>query len=270
MFPFSVSATTVRLETVLGNVDVQLYDSAAPLTVANFLAYVRTGAYNGSFVHRSVPGFVIQGGGYIWDDLSGSVKKISAGNSITNEFSRDRSNVRGTIAMAKVGSDPNSATCEWFINLADNAENLDNQNGGFAVFGQVVGNGMSIIDAIASLTTVNAGGVFAELPLASVPASGIIKKENLVMVTSLSVLPDKPDMDRVFEYFEVTYPHYLAPSNAISASAGEYYYRYYPDTNAYLGAAGGTMYYLGALFNNQLTSLGSFEGWLARAAAAGF
>ncbi|HSV78711.1 MAG TPA: peptidylprolyl isomerase, partial [Ramlibacter sp.] len=67
MAPALAQATKVRLDTVLGPVDIELYDDAAPLTVANFLAYVRSGAYNNSFIHRSAKGFVIQGGGYTWD-----------------------------------------------------------------------------------------------------------------------------------------------------------------------------------------------------------
>ena len=75
------------------------------------------------------------------------------------------SNIRGTIAMAKLGGDPNSATSQWFINLADNSANLDTQNGGFTVFGHVTGNGMSVADAIAMLNRVNVGSPFDALPV---------------------------------------------------------------------------------------------------------
>jgi peptidyl-prolyl cis-trans isomerase A (cyclophilin A) len=185
--PMTLQATVVRLQTVLGVVDIELFDSEAPRTVANFLNYLNVGAYNNSFVHRSVPGFVIQGGGYIWDNAVG-VKQVVSASPIANEYSNTRSNLRGTIAMAKLGDNPDSATSQWFINLANNSSNLDNQNGGFTVFGRVTGNGMTVVDAISSLATVNAGGVFTNLPVLSIPASGNIGQAQLVMVTTAAVL----------------------------------------------------------------------------------
>ena len=188
LFPGVGTATTVRMQTSLGDVDIQLLDSAAPATVANFLNYVNSGAYNNSFIHRSIPGFVVQGGGFAWSDAGNGVYGIATNAPVVNEFSSSRSNVRGTIAMAKVGGDPNSATSQWFFNLADNSANLDSQSGGFTVFGQVVGNGMAVIDAIAALYRVDAGSPFDTLPLA-VPTTGTILKSNLVMVNNVSVLP---------------------------------------------------------------------------------
>ncbi|MCX7170494.1 MAG: peptidylprolyl isomerase [Proteobacteria bacterium] len=175
-------ATIVRLQTSLGIVDIQLLDAEAPLTVANFLSYVNSGAYNNSFIHRSVPAFVIQGGGYTWNSTTNSDTPIPAHPPVVNEFSSSRSNLRGTMAMAKVGGNPDSATCEWFINLADNSANLDTQNGGFTVFGRVMNNGMEIIDAIAALPTVNAGGAFDKLPLATPRTTINYQKSNLVML----------------------------------------------------------------------------------------
>lgn len=151
------------MQTALGDIGIELFDSAAPLTVANFMNYVNSGAYANSFIHRSVPGFIIQGGGYTWN---GSIPVAIAQNPpVVNEFDPSRSNVRGTIAMAKLSGDPNSATSQWFFNLADNSANLDYQNGGFTVFGQVIGNGMDVVDAIAALPVYNVGGAFTNLPL---------------------------------------------------------------------------------------------------------
>lgn len=184
----AVQATVVRLQTVLGVIDIELLDSGAPRTVANFLSYLNSGAYNNSFIHRSVTGFVIQGGGYVWDDDAVGVKQIVAAAPIANEFSNTRSNLRGTIAMAKLSGNPDSATSQWFINLADNSANLDNQNGGFTVFGRVTGNGMMVVDAISALMKANAGGDFTNLPVLSIPPSGNITKSQLVIVTTAAVL----------------------------------------------------------------------------------
>src|SRR5262245_2471294 len=148
--PASAFATTVRMSTSLGVIDIELFDAEAPATVANFLNYVTSGVYVNSFIHRSVPGFIIQGGGYGWDGSQNRYYNVPANPAVVNEYSPNRSNRRGTIAMAKLGGDPNSATNQWFFNLADNSANLDNQNGGFTVFGRVIGNGMQVVDAIAA------------------------------------------------------------------------------------------------------------------------
>jgi len=138
----------------LGNIDIQLLQRQAPLSVANFLNYVNAGTFNNTVIHRSEPGFIIQGGGFT---PSGTDITPPGTPTVQNEFSAQRSNVRGTVAYAKLGGDPNSATSEFFFNLSDtNASNLDNQNGGFTVFARVIGTGMSVADAIAALARVNA------------------------------------------------------------------------------------------------------------------
>lgn len=187
--PTHSHATTVRMQTALGAIDVVLFDSAAPLTVANFLNYMKSGAYNSSFFHRSVPGFIIQGGGYTFDGALNTVVTIPKNAPVKNEFSASRSNLRGTIAMAKLGGDPNSATSEWFINLADNSANLDSQNGGFTVFGQVTASSMAVVDAVAALQRVYVNDTFSDLPLISVPTSGSIQKSNLAIVNAVTRLP---------------------------------------------------------------------------------
>ncbi|MFA7279021.1 MAG: peptidylprolyl isomerase [Sterolibacterium sp.] len=189
--PAASLATTVRLQTTLGIIDIQLYDEAAPLTVANFLKYVDSGAYTNSFIHRSVPGFVLQGGGYTWNSTTNSVNVITVNPPVANEYSATRSNLRGTIAMAKTPGDPNSATNQWFINLGNNSANLDNQNGGFTVFGQVTDASMTVVDAIAALPIANAGSPFTELPLATPKAAtSAYQRSNLVMLDSVVKNPD--------------------------------------------------------------------------------
>ena len=164
MLPGDSRASVVTMETTLGNIDIELFDSVAPLTVTNFLNYVQGGDYVTSFFHRSVPGFIIQGGGFQYDN--GSFGRVPADAPVVNEFGL--SNVRGTLAMAKLGGDPDSATNQWFFNLADNAANLDSQNGGFTVFGRVLGNGMDVVDAIAALPRFNLTNIspaFTDVPL---------------------------------------------------------------------------------------------------------
>ncbi len=147
----SGEATTVRLQTNVGAIDIALYDAAAPRTVANFLAYVNSGRYVNSFVHRSDPTFVIQGGGFAWSDIAAAPFAIATFAPIANEFNSARPNKRGTIAMAKIGGDPNSATSQWFINLADNSASLNVDNGGYTVFGEITAGSMAVVDAIARL-----------------------------------------------------------------------------------------------------------------------
>ena len=135
----------IRFDSNLGKFDVLLTDNT-PLTNANFLAYADAGDYDNTFMHRLVPGFIIQAGGFsLADNLVGEVNR---NDPVQNE--PFNSNVRGTIAMAKLGGDPDSATNQWFFNLENNSENLDNQNGGFTAFGNVTADGMDVVDLLAS------------------------------------------------------------------------------------------------------------------------
>ena len=177
-----------RGATALGVVDVELFDSDKPETVGNFLLYVRSGAYSNSFLHRCVPGFVVQGGGFsVADPRStnrfSTFEELPNYGRLTNEYfvGPQQGNTFGTLAMAKVGGDPNSATSQWFFNLANNP-NLDAQNGGFTVFGRVLAStnlaeGTNVLRHFNTLST-NAGvvnlanllgsaySVFSDLPVA--------------------------------------------------------------------------------------------------------
>ena len=175
----------VQFSTALGDINVQLRPDVAPQNVANFLSYVNSGAYNGSFIHRSVPSFIIQGGGYT--DTTGTIAEIPTHAAVVNEY--NLSNVRGTLAMAKVGNDPNSATSQWFFNTADNSSTLNSQDGGFTVIGQVVDSqGLAVMDAINALQTINEGSPFDQLPVINY-SSGTPTASNLVTVNSIGEMP---------------------------------------------------------------------------------
>ncbi len=147
--------SAVRVATNLGTMDFILYNTATPQTVTNFLSYVNAAVnnYNGAVFHRSVSGFVVQGGGFKVQSAPNNFTAIPTTASPINE--PGISNLRGTVAMAKVGTNPNSATNQFFVNLGNNSSNLDNQNGGFTVFARVAGNGMTVADAMAALPTVS-------------------------------------------------------------------------------------------------------------------
>lgn len=186
-----LSAQTVRFRTSQGDILVQLLPESAPRTVQNFLNYVNRGAYNNSFIHRSVRGFVWQGGGFRWD--GNGVREIAQDPPVVNEFRV--SNTRGTLAMAKLGNNPNSATNQWFFNLANNASNLDNQNGGFTVFGRVADSAsLSVMDRIAALTVYNL--TFLHPAMDSTPLQNVtgstFQPRFLVTVESITVLRNPP------------------------------------------------------------------------------
>ncbi|HXM32993.1 MAG TPA: peptidylprolyl isomerase [Chthoniobacterales bacterium] len=201
-FADSDVSAAVRMTTVFGTMDFELFGQQKPITVANFLNYVDQGKYfildtttnqvASSFIHRSEAGFVIQGGGFL-----GTVNPMQPANARATQvlpFSPIQnepgiSNKRGTIAMAKMGSDPNSATSQWFINLADNSgppSNLDTQNGGFTVFGRVAGTGMTVADSIAAVPRYNFGSPFDMLPLRNYTPPDAIRVVNLISVPTIA------------------------------------------------------------------------------------
>jgi peptidyl-prolyl cis-trans isomerase A (cyclophilin A) len=194
----AVPLPIATFNTSLGSFEVELRPDVAPLTVQNFINYVDSGAYNNTMIHRSMPGFVIQGGGYSVNGAPFTAATppahIATNAPVQNEF--HLSNVVGTIAMAKLGGDPNSATSEWFFNLADNSSNLDNQNGGFTVFGDVLGNGMDVINAIAAVPVYTTaqfwGSAFSNLPLVNLTPSNSIAAANFVVINSVTVTAPEP------------------------------------------------------------------------------
>lgn len=271
-FTLPASATVVRMLTPLGLIDINLYNAEAPQTVTNFLAYTNRGDYNGSFIHRSVPGFILQGGGYKVDTTSGSILSLVTDPPVINEYSPLRSNLRGTIAMAKVSGDPDSATSQWFFNLNDNSATLDNQNSGFTVFGKVMGRGMEVVDALSQLTIVNAGGSFSALPLLSAPVDGSITLGQLVNLSRVAVLPttEAEPIDRVFNYLEQNFPEFIAPAGNATDLFEGYSFRYYSGTNSYVGIRDGRVYYLGSASNNEILDVGAFTDWYNQAVAEGY
>ncbi len=149
----------VLMETSLGNVKLELFEKEAPISVANFLEYVKNGHYNGTIFHRVIAGFMIQGGGFTAD-----FKQKPTSAPIKNEATNGLKNDRGTLAMARTGI-VDSATAQFFINVINNdfLNNRDTspQGYGYAVFGKVV-DGMDVVDKIAKVKTVRKG--FPDVP----------------------------------------------------------------------------------------------------------
>ena len=191
VLPGMTMAKTVLIGTPLGDIEIELLEEDAPKTVANFLNYIESGRYDKTFIHRSVSGFIIQGGGFAFID--GAAPGIDTFPTVVNEFKV--SNTRGTVAMAKIGGQPDSATSQWFINTKDNSASLDVDNGGYTVFARVVGEGMDVVDAINQLQIWNAtsvlGSAFGELPMIDFLNNGTpIAEENMVLTT----VSEKPDV----------------------------------------------------------------------------
>lgn len=165
------AAPQVKIETNMGAFTVELNEKAAPKTVANFLAYVKSGFYKNTLFHRVIPNFMIQGGGFV----SGMDEKDTRAP-IPIESRNGLSNARGTIAMART-NDPNSATSQFFINVKDNHflnANASRDGYGYTVFGKVIA-GMNTVDAIARVKT-HSVGYFDDVPIRDV----VIKKMTIV------------------------------------------------------------------------------------------
>ncbi len=189
----NVTGAVVQFSTDLGRFNVQLLAADAPISVANFLSYVADRSFDSTIIHRSTKlnttgNGIIQGGGYTYATTPATVAKKPA---IVLEYKLP--NVRGTLAMART-TDLNSGTSEWFFNVDDNTSVLGTSNGGgYAVFGRVLGTGMTVVDNIFAVPTYNAGSPFDNIPLRNV-ASGqtTIGLSNLVQIASVAVMPIYP------------------------------------------------------------------------------
>jgi cyclophilin family peptidyl-prolyl cis-trans isomerase len=184
---FTSQATIVEMQTSHGVIELNLFDQQAPNTVANFLSYIEDDAYNQTVIHRSVSDFVIQGGGFTFTD---ELVPITTKPTVVNE--PVLSNVKGTIAMAKLANDENSATSQWFFNMVDNSEALDTQNGGFTVFGQITAQGQATLDNIAGL--VHCGDIpLVDITSEQCSSSDVaLSSANFVTINSVVVLDDDP------------------------------------------------------------------------------
>ena len=157
----------VTLATSLGSVVIELEPAAAPLTVDNFLAYVNGGFYNGTIFHRVVKDFVVQGGGFTGVTATTLTPQTGTRPAIPLETNRGLSNLRDTIAMARLTA-PDTATSEFFFNSVDN-KFLDYASAaapGYAVFGRIV-SGFAVVDAMNPVATRTVGG-FADVPVTNI------------------------------------------------------------------------------------------------------
>jgi cyclophilin family peptidyl-prolyl cis-trans isomerase len=174
----------VRFKTNLGEILIELNAEKAPITVANFLKYAAEKHYDGTVFHRVIDGFMIQGGGFALEGTKLVEKKTGAG--IQNESQNGLSNDKGTIAMARTNN-PNSATAQFFINVADNSSlNYPNHNG-YTVFGKVI-EGMDLVEKIKSVETTSKNltmlhphtGQPLEQPAGDVPTESIIIESAMI------------------------------------------------------------------------------------------
>jgi peptidyl-prolyl cis-trans isomerase A (cyclophilin A) len=208
----AIAGTLAQFRTVFGDIEVELYDQDKPVTVRNFIQYVQSGAYQNEFAHRLIPNFVLQGGGYTISNrftTNWTVVPINTFPPITNEFSVGRrfSNVYGTVAMAKLGGNTNSATSQWYFNLADNSSlDAPDANDLFVVFGHAV-HGTNVLNTFTRFqgftgvsttnVVVNAGSPFDNLPVLYITNS-TVWDTNLVFIdiSLLSVQVTKSNNQR--------------------------------------------------------------------------
>ncbi len=163
---------TVTIKTSKGDIKLELLDAEAPVTVENFLGYVKDGHYNDTIFHRVIKGFMVQGGGF-----DTSFAQLPTKNPIENEADNGVSNARGTVAMART-ADPHSASCQFFINLVDN-DFLDHKSKnpreyGYCVFAKVV-DGMDVVDAMADVPT-GSRGPHGDVPIENIVINEVVEE----------------------------------------------------------------------------------------------
>ena len=160
----------IKLETTKGDIIIEVNETAAPVTSANFLKYVQDGFYDGTIFHRVIPGFMIQGGGFNPDMTQKPTRAP-----IVNEAKNGLKNDRGTLAMARTNN-PNSATAQFFVNHINNdfLNYSGPRNPGYAVFGKVT-EGMDVVDEIAKVQT-SSKGPYQDVPVEPV----LIKSAKIV------------------------------------------------------------------------------------------
>jgi cyclophilin family peptidyl-prolyl cis-trans isomerase len=207
MVLFAAVAVELRAATIatftlprIGSFEVELFDDK-PVTVSNFLKYASSGRFENQIIHRWVPGFVIQGGGYRVNTSNPQqyeLESVQIFGTITNEtrVGTFRSNTFGTIAMARLGNDTNSASSQWFINLdddngrpaAEGGANLDNASGGYAVFGRVISN-------------TNLLNLFVPPP----PVNGIFIRDDIIPFSPMAVLTTNELMWNDLVYVDLSF-----------------------------------------------------------------
>lgn len=225
----SSQATTVQFQTSLGNIDVVLFDKTTPKTVENFFYYLNAGAYTNGVIHRSAKildsnnverKFVIQGGSYTFSGAM-PLSAVKIKDSVVNEPLY--SNVRGTIAMAKLANSADSATSGWFFNLEDNSSILDRDNGGYTVFGQITPASLAVLDEIAAVNTFFATSSSPEFPLRNYTVDDYrnnapVDENNLVLITSVVVLDPSPNTQDAIT--PVANPYYEPPAEDLDDDSG--------------------------------------------------
>jgi cyclophilin family peptidyl-prolyl cis-trans isomerase len=159
----------VEFVTSMGDIVIDVYENDAPITTMNFLKYVDAGFYHNTLFHNAQYNLMVRGGGF----GVGFRPKMPIYDPIPNEFSEDRSNVAGTVGMVKRSGEPDSAQARFYFNVADNSESLDEQDGGYTVFAEVV-QGMDVVRSISQVETHNVQDPESGVQLKDVPVEDVI------------------------------------------------------------------------------------------------
>ncbi len=188
----SMAGTIVSVQTSLGEFFVEVDEQAAPITAGNFLNYVRSGRYDHTFIHGATGNSVIRGGGFNFEGCGAEPIVLDA--PIPKEDT-GLSNLNGTIAALRPSAEIDGATSQWFINIGDDPL-LDTLDGGYAVFGKVLGNGLDVVSAISVSTPVRLAGLFLETPSINYTEEFLdcqrFSSDNLVQILT-DVIEEDPD-----------------------------------------------------------------------------